>query len=102
MYEVEMKSFVNEYGYEEKYISKSLESHLSGHLHRGSAMEIDNDCGNCDGGRCESCREMFEVTHCGKPIDKVNEFGWTESFENVLAHRWFADREEALAYYNNL
>lgn len=102
MFEASYKSFVNDYGYDEAYISKSIESHLSGHLYRGSAIETDCSCGNCDGGRCESCIEIFEVAHCGVPIIKENEYGWDEQFENVLERRRFVDEEKALDYYNNL
>ena len=31
----------------------------SGHLYRHSGMETDSDCGNCNGGRCESCVEIW-------------------------------------------
>lgn len=102
MFEFSNKTFVNDYGYDEAYIAKCIESHMSGHLCRGSAIETDSSCGNCDGGRCESCTEIFEVVHCGEPILKENEFGWLERFENVLEKRRFTNKEEALAYYNSL
>ncbi len=102
MYCSEKKSWINEYGYDEGYVYKYIRSFRTGHLCLGSAIETDDSCGNCDGGRCDSCREIFEVYECGEPIDKVNEFGWSERYENVLSRRMFDDQQEALAYYESL
>ena len=102
MYKSDRKSWINEYGYDEGYTSKYLRSYLSGHLYRGSAMETDSSCGNCDGGNCDSCREMFEVFECGEPIFKETEYGWKEQYENVLEHRIFSDKQEALEYYESI
>lgn len=32
---------------------------LTGHLHRGSAIESSSDCGTCDGARCEGCHKRW-------------------------------------------
>lgn len=34
---------------------------LTGHMYRGSAIETDSSCGNCDGGKCESCVVVWTV-----------------------------------------
>lgn len=102
MFECCAGSFVNQYGYPETYISKCLESYLSGHLCRGSAIETCDTCGNCDGGRCSTCTEVFQVVRCGVPVLRENEFGLCEQFENVIERRRFTDKDEALSYYNSL
>ena len=35
------------------------ESYLSGHLYRGSAYECADDCGTCDGARCDYCTRII-------------------------------------------
>ena len=37
--------------------------YYSGHCHRGSAIETDDSCGNCDGARCESCKKVIIEPH---------------------------------------
>ena len=32
--------------------------YYSGHCHRGSAIETDDSCGNCDGANCDTCRKV--------------------------------------------
>jgi hypothetical protein len=34
---------------------------LTGHTHYRSPYESYDNCGTCDGARCETCREMYEV-----------------------------------------
>lgn len=34
---------------------------LTGHMHYGSPYETSSDCGNCDGARCDRCREAYDV-----------------------------------------
>lgn len=34
----------------------------SGHMYRNSPYETSSDCGNCDGARCDDCKELYEVT----------------------------------------
>jgi hypothetical protein len=38
-----------------------MKHYLSGHMYRGSAIETDSSCGNCDGGKCEGCVPVWEV-----------------------------------------
>ena len=102
MFKSKDSTFVNEYGYDETYTTATLESYLSGHLYHGSAFETDSDCGNCDGARCSSCKEIFMVTSYGIPIDVVNKYGWTERHEHLLAWRRFTNFDDALAYFNTL
>lgn len=96
------KPWVNEYGYDEGYTYKGISSYLSGHLWRGSAMETDNSCGNCDGANCDSCRRMYVVTTYGEPRDVMTEWGWTERADSTLDRKVFTDREEAEAYYESI
>ncbi len=35
---------------------------LTGHTHYRSPYECYDNCGTCDGARCDSCRTMYEVT----------------------------------------
>ena len=37
--------------------------YYSGHCHRGSAIETDDSCGNCDGARCDTCRKIIVESH---------------------------------------
>ena len=35
------------------------DSYLTGHIHRGSAYECDDDCGTCDGAMCDYCTRVI-------------------------------------------
>lgn len=35
---------------------------LTGHIYFRSPYESCDSCGTCDGGRCDSCHEIWEVT----------------------------------------
>lgn len=100
----EKLSFINEYGYEQSYSWKEVTMSLSGHLWRGSSMETDDSCGNCDGGRCNSCREIYEVFLWGELKHHIDpETGWhLWDYHDMLDHAVFYDREEALEYYKSL
>lgn len=102
MFKCEYGTFVNDWGFNEKYIAKSIESRKTGHIYSGSAFETADSCGNCDGGRCNFCREVFTVTEFGEPIFVPNAFGFDEQRENILAWKSFTDRQEALDYYESL
>lgn len=41
--------------------TKYLTKHLSGHMHFCSPYETDNDCGNCDGVKCDCCHDVYKV-----------------------------------------
>ena len=43
---------------------------LTGHMHFMSPYETYSDCGNCDGARCETCREKYSVEDLDDPICK--------------------------------
>ena len=34
------------------------DTYLTGHIHRGSAYECDDNCGTCDGARCDYCTRV--------------------------------------------
>lgn len=78
-------------------ISVKMESYLSGHLYAHSSMETSDSCGNCDGGRCDSCEKTFTVTVSillpakltGNLYDEFKPISWTR----------FYDQDEAKAYY---
>lgn len=38
-----------------------ITKHLSGHMYHRSPYESDDDCGTCDGAKCEHCRPYWEV-----------------------------------------
>lgn len=95
------KTFVNIFGNEEKYEYKTLEQYLSGHLCRGSAIETDTSCGNCDGGRCDSCEVVTKVTLYSEPAEWDQGWGFHMSCKPIK-YRIFDDIEEAIDYYNSL
>lgn len=96
------KDWVNEYGYNEGYTYKDISMSLSGHLCRGSVMETDNSCGNCDGGRCDSCREVYTVSMYDPPHEVITDYGWSELHDTLVSQKRFFDRSEAEAYYDSL
>ena len=94
---MEEKSFVNSWGYSEKYICKKLIMDLSGHLNRGSSFYSSDSCGNCDGARCEQCRNIYKVYVYDEPILNEKE-GYTEI--KVRISKIFYELDEALEFYN--
>ena len=93
----ETKSFINEYGWEEFYRTKSMYMELTGHLYRNSPCETAHDCGNCDGGRCDTCQESYVVCKY-EPVQ--NEYGEFD-IKTVLFRKFF-NKDEAVAFYNTL
>ena len=89
--------FTNYWGVEEAYTRKSITSYMSGHSNRGSAFYSDHECGNCDGGRCDSCEEIYVVISYGPP--KYN--GMYEE-TTLLFWKRFVDINEAFEFYNSL
>lgn len=63
------------------YVSKCL----SGHMYYGSPYETDDSCGNCDGAKCERCKERYRVTNFS---DKCTTF----------EEKTFKTKEEAEAF----
>lgn len=57
-------AYYNEYGYPQYEFYAQIESFMTQHIYRGSAMETADSCGNCDGGRCEDCVELWAVSEC--------------------------------------
>lgn len=100
MFETKRESWINEYGYDEGYFRVELSTHMSGHLYRGSAMETDSDCGNCDGGRCDSCKRYWQVSTFEPPKESdPDEFGYTYQYCPLVEKRLFDDEEKARAYF---
>lgn len=40
-----------------------LTKSFTGHTHYGSAMESDDNCGTCDGAKCDSCKTRYRVEY---------------------------------------
>ena len=56
---------------------------FTGHMYYRSPYECYDSCGTCDGGRCETCREKWEVS------------GWDTEDERVELYKQFDTKEEA-------
>lgn len=93
---IEMKKsqFVNDYGIIEKYVQAEISMRLSGHCNAGSPYYSDWDCGNCDGGRCDTCTEIYTVTIYEKPVMCDEGYRVTKIHE----YRDFTDLDTAKAY----
>ena len=39
----------------------TIQKHMTGHLYYKSAYETDDDCGNCNGGKCDYCHDNWTV-----------------------------------------
>ena len=94
----EWKTFVNSFGEIERYCYKTFDTYLSGHLYRGSAIETDHSCGNCDGARCYDCEEMYQVTLYDVPRETDN----GSYVQKVLKWKRFMNEDDANKYYNSL
>lgn len=100
---IEYKTFVNHHGVEDKYPWLWMSHHLTGHLHAGSAMETDSDCGNCDGGRCDTCRSCWTVTEYAEPVPHIDpDWGYDYDECKVLGYRNFDSEDEAVRYFEKL
>lgn len=60
--------------------------YYSGHIYRNSPYESDDNCGTCDGARCDTCRERWRVE------------GWNSENEKDVTLRRFNSKEEAQEY----
>jgi len=67
------------------------EKHLSGHMHHRSPYECDDNCGTCDGARCEYCHEYKEYTLRDKSIT-------LEDFIDIVLESCHNDQGESIAY----
>ena len=94
---IEWVEFLNEWGYPEKYDSKSIEVEKTGHMNRGSAYSSSDSCSNCDGARCDYCHDIYCVTICDRPTYNA-ELGYR--VQNVRIKRYFQDWDDALKFYN--
>ena len=86
-------------GEEFDYMKRILESSLSGHVYRNSPFETDDSCGNCDGARCDSCREIYVLTEYGTP--RIDEIG--AIIPKLIRYRTLRtaeEKEEALNSFN--
>ena len=99
----ERTDWINEYGYNEGYTWKEIKMSKTGHLWRGSAMETYDSCGNCDGGRCDSCRDLYEVYKWSEPKKHIDpEYGHDYNYHDKLDYRAFFNKEEAIKFYDSL
>jgi len=46
---------------EEHNMSLTINRHFNNHMYSGSAIETDDNCGNCNGGMCDYCNEYWTV-----------------------------------------
>lgn len=94
---IDMKKsqFINDYGNAETYVKAEINMRLSGHCNTGSSYCSDWDCGNCDGGRCETCREIYSVIIYEEPVM------CDEGYMVIKLHECsnFIDLDEAKAYF---
>lgn len=92
----ERVAYVNEYGYAQYEHYAQMESFMTHHIYRGSAMETDDSCGNCDGGSCEGCVELWAVSQCH--LERGEDYD-TEKVDKI----WIFDNvEEAQAKFDEL
>ena len=92
------KTFVNDFGRDEVYDELVLESYMSGHLYRGSLFETDDSCGNCDGARCDSCKEVYVLTEYNKPILVEDKYGCIYEEQTVRrCTRYITDEDKKKA-----
>lgn len=87
-----VRSFVNEYGWEEQYERFSVDHFRSGHIDR------DADCGTCDGARCEHCRELWQVfeTEYDEVRQQLVNTGW-RNFTSEAAAEEYVTKQLTLA-----
>lgn len=78
----------------------SLEMQMSGHLCRNSAMETSDTCGNCNGGNCDTCEEIYTVKVEKMVLAKVSGNDYDEL--KCIGWRNFEDKESAIEHYNFL
>lgn len=88
-----------------------LYSELSGHLYKNSPYESCDDCGNCDGGRCEFCKRRYFVkdlnTHklyytgydkkAAEAAYKHNSKTYKDIFNDIIIYH-----KPDMEYYNNI
>ena len=88
------EKFTNDYGYVEEYDTLVLEKVMSGHLYYGSGIETYDTCGNCDGGRCHRCQEIYILTEYNAPEERIDkQYGYSYQVQTVKKWSIF-DREE--------
>ena len=86
-------------GKDEEYMKRTLERSLSGHMYRYSPFETDDSCGNCDGARCDSCREIYVLTEYGEPsLDEIGAI--IPKLIRYRTLRTAEEKEEALNSFN--
>jgi len=83
---IKLKEHLNRISFE-----ATEERHLSGHMHHRSPYECDDNCGTCDGARCEYCHEYKEYTLRDKSIT-------LEDFINIVLESSHDDQGESIAY----
>ena len=81
----------------ETYLALSMTMSMSGHLFNGSAMETDDTCGNCDGGKCDLCHPIYAVNlEILRPTEITGEY-----FDELkpIECRTFENEADALDHY---
>lgn len=86
----------------ETWIRKYIETYLSGHIYAHSDMETADSCGNCDGGKCDGCHMVWEVTVMSLPRTKEQEELCNRIGRPLVAYVRFTDEASARAYFENV
>lgn len=99
----EYGTWINPYNGKEKYIRKSIEHHKTGHCWLFSGIETDNTCGNCNGAKCDRCRDMWIIHKYGEPKPHIDDcWGYDYNEEVVLSERKIYNEAVAREIYEAL
>lgn len=95
----EMSEYINDFGKKEFYVRKEILKTYTGHINSGSGTSSSSDCGNCDGARCGSCKEVFDVMLYSMPFYNPE---WFCNETKTLKARRFYNLKDAVAFYSTL
>ena len=95
----EMSEYINDFGNKEFYVRKEINKTYTKHTNSGSGTSSSSDCGNCDGARCSSCKEVFDVILYSIPFYNPE---WFCDEVKILKSRRFYDAQKAIAFYSTL
>ena len=86
----------------ELWTRKHVEYYYSNHIYAHSAFETANSCGNCDGGECDGCTEVWEVNVMRLP-ENDDEKRLCDLIRRPICN-WerFYNKEEAMEYFENV
>ena len=71
---------------EEKYWELDTDVYYTHHMYRNSPYETCDNCGNCDGARCEGCKKVTEIKlQCSIPTDELYEMLKSKGVDEATA-----------------